>query len=317
MLVTALNTKIGYYKAAEIAQTAHKNGTSLKEEAVNLGYVTAEEYDEWEIDFINLFDDVFSALGLSVNIHINHRQLLQALVEQAKIEEKWQDFMIALDKLDKIGSDAVKHELIDRGIASDAIDQLSFVFDSKPFDSEQLKIFLEGHEAGLAALADLDQIKSFFDAQGLTRANLVFDLSLARGLGYYTGTIFEVKLEEGGIGSIAAGGRYDNLCSAFGYDSEGGIGISFGLDRIYLALEMKNLFPEMKALSKHVLCVNFGQEESRALYPIIRQMRSNGFVVELFPVAAKMKKQFSYAAKREIPYMLFMGGGEIERSELK
>ncbi len=269
-----------------------------------------------EVEFIQLYDTVFSSLQLEgVTIKINNRKILSGIAEVIGASDKLIDFTVALDKLDKIGEDKVKAEMLDKGIPQSGIDKLQPLFAlSGSFEAqiEALKTILESSIEGKKGIEELSFINEAISTLGLTTANLKLDVTLARGLNYYTGAIFEVAAPEGvSMGSIGGGGRYDDLTGVFGMKGGSGVGISFGLDRIYLVLEELQLFPDTIAKSIDVLFINFGDKEALFSLKAIKQLRAQGIRAELYPDAAKMKKQMTHANKRHIPYVVLVGEEEI------
>ncbi|WP_461589664.1 histidine--tRNA ligase [Winogradskyella sp.] len=270
-----------------------------------------------EVEFIQLYDAVFTALNLKgVTIKINNRKILSGIAEVIGAQDKLIDFTVALDKLDKIGEEKVKEEMRSKGISDDGITKLHPLFSlGGDFANqvESLKSILGSSEIGLKGIGELEFIDTAISNLGLKTANLQLDVTLARGLNYYTGSIFEVAAPEGvKMGSIGGGGRYDDLTSIFGKPDTSGVGISFGLDRIYLVLEELNLFPETIADATKVLFINFGDKEAMACLKAVSKLREAGVKAELYPDATKMKKQMTYANKREIPYVVLVGEQEIE-----
>ena len=270
-----------------------------------------------EVEFIQLYDAVFSALKLEgVTIKINNRKILSGIAEVIGAQDKLIDFTVALDKLDKIGEEKVKEEMRSKGISEDGITQLQPLFSLDGDFSQQvdrLKAILNTSEIGIKGIEELEFINKAISNLGLKTAQLQLDVTLARGLNYYTGAIFEVSAPEGvKIGSIGGGGRYDDLTSIFGKPDTSGVGISFGLDRIYLVLEELNLFPETIADSTKVLFINFGDTEALACLKAVTELRQNHIKAELYPDSAKMKKQMTYANRRQIPYVVLVGEEELK-----
>ncbi|MEZ4796592.1 MAG: histidine--tRNA ligase [Flavobacteriaceae bacterium] len=270
-----------------------------------------------EVEFVQLYDDVFDKLGLEgVTIKINNRKILSGIAEVIGAKDKLIDFTVALDKLDKIGEDKVKEEMLDKGITEEGITKLQPLFSLKgTFGSqiESLKIILSSSEEGLKGIEELAFINNAIQAVGLKTANLQLDVTLARGLNYYTGAIFEVSApEKVQMGSIGGGGRYDDLTGIFGLNDVSGVGISFGLDRIYLVLEELNLFPETIANSIDVLFINFGDTEALYCLKAIAKLREAGINTEIYPDDSKMKKQMNYANKRDIPFVVLVGEEEMK-----
>ncbi len=273
-----------------------------------------------EVEFVQLYDAVFAALKLEgVVIKINNRKILSGIAEVIGASDKLIDFTVALDKLDKIGEDGVKKEMLQKGISEKAIEKVQPLFSfTGDFNAKiaQLKILLQSSETGLQGVEELQFIGNAIDCLGLQTATLDLDVTLARGLNYYTGAIYEVSAPEGiDMGSIGGGGRYADLTSIFGLKNVSGVGISFGLDRIYLVLEELNLFPEAVEDTVEVLFINFGDTEALYCLKAIQQLRNNGVSAELYPSAAKMKKQMNYANKRKIPFVVLVGSDEMEKKE--
>ncbi|MCX2836532.1 histidine--tRNA ligase [Salinimicrobium sp. MT39] len=270
-----------------------------------------------EVEFVQLYDAVFSSLGLKgVTIKMNNRKVLSGFAEVIGESDKLIDFTVALDKLDKIGEDGVKKEMQEKGISSEAIEKIQRVFDLHGSFSEKIEVLkdiLATSEIGKKGIEELEFINNALAELGLYEANLDLDVTLARGLNYYTGAIFEVSAPKGvAMGSIGGGGRYDDLTGIFGMSGVSGVGISFGLDRIYLVLEELDLFPETVAGNVRVLFINFGNKESLYCLKAIKALRAAGIAAELYPEEAKMKKQMNHANKREIPFVVLAGTKEIE-----
>jgi histidyl-tRNA synthetase len=270
-----------------------------------------------EVEFIQLYDAVFSSLKLEgVTIKMNNRKILSGLAEVIGESDKLIDFTVALDKLDKIGEEGVKKEMLDKGISESAIENIQPIFNfSGDFKNkiQLLKSLLETSEIGQKGIEELEFIQNALDHMPLNTATLDLDVTLARGLNYYTGAIFEVAAPpEVKLGSIGGGGRYDDLTSIFGLKNISGVGISFGLDRIYLVLEELNLFPEEIKETTKVLFINFGQDEALYAMQAITKLRASSISAELYPDKAKMKKQMTYADKRNIPYVILAGGNEMQ-----
>jgi len=271
-----------------------------------------------EVEFVQLYDSVFSALKLEgVTIKINNRKILSGIAEVIGASDKLIDFTVALDKLDKIGEEKVKAEMLEKGISQDGINTLQPLFTlSGDFNSqiEQLKTILNSSEDGRKGIEELAFIDKAISELGLQSAKLQLDVTLARGLNYYTGAIYEVSAPEGvNMGSIGGGGRYDDLTGIFGMFDMSGVGISFGLDRIYLVLEELNLFPETVTKNIDVLFINFGEAEALFSLKAIKHLRLQGVNAELYPDDAKMKKQMNHANKRHIPFVVLVGDNEMEQ----
>ncbi|MEN4762045.1 histidine--tRNA ligase [Chryseobacterium sp. C39-AII1] len=268
-----------------------------------------------EVDLVQLYLKSFSDLKVPVTIHLNNRKILSGLAEYAGITDKLIDFTVALDKLDKIGKEGVVKELLERGISQDSIDKLDFLFTQSNDALEnllQLKEKFVGNEIGLKGVEELEFVLTQSLNLGVDMNNLVFDITLARGLDYYTGAIFEVKADEVQMGSIGGGGRYDNLTEVFGVKNIPGIGISFGLDRIYLVMEELGLFPEEATSKIEYLFANFGGEETVEALKLILKLREKGISAELYPENAKLGKQFTYAEKKGIKNLVFLGEEELK-----
>lgn len=269
-----------------------------------------------EIDLIQLYLKSFNDLKLPVKIHINNRKILSGLADYAGISHQLIDFTIALDKLDKIGKEGVIKELQEKNIPQQAIEKLDFLFGGKSQTEvlALLKSNFESSEMGKAGIEELKFVLKHCKALGIEQ-ELVFDITLARGLDYYTGAIFEVKAEGIELGSIGGGGRYNNLTEIFDVKNIPGIGISFGLDRIYLALEELNLFPEdIMDDNIEYLFANYGDEEALVAQRIIAELRKKGISAELYPEAGKMKKFFTYSEKRGVKNLVFVGDKEIQNN---
>lgn len=268
-----------------------------------------------EVELIQLYLKSFSDLKVPVTIHVNNRKILSGLAEYAGITDKLIDFTVALDKLDKIGKEGVVKELLEREISQESIDKLDFLFtqsDDALDNLLQLKEKFAGNEIGLKGIEELEFVLTQSLSLGVDIQNLVFNITLARGLDYYTGAIFEVKADEVQMGSIGGGGRYDNLTEVFGVKNIPGIGISFGLDRIYLVMEELGLFPEEATSKVEYLFANFGGEEALEALKLIIQLREKGIAAELYPENAKLNKQFTYAEKKGIRNIVFLGEEEIK-----
>tara|TARA_R110001583_G_scaffold88340_2_gene229239 strand:- start:667 stop:2037 length:1371 start_codon:yes stop_codon:yes gene_type:complete len=269
-----------------------------------------------EVAFIQLYDTVFSALKLEdVTIKINNRKILSGIAEVIGASDKLIDFTVALDKLDKIGEEKVKEEMLSKGISEAGISKLQPLFTlTGSFESqlESLKSILSTSKEGLKGIKELEFINTAIKELSLQTATLQLDVTLARGLNYYTGAIFEVSAPKNvQMGSIGGGGRYDDLTGIFGLNDVSGVGISFGLDRIYLVLEELGLFPETVNKSIDVLFINFGIKEALFSLKAIKQLRIHGINSELYPDDDKMKKQMNHANKRGIPFVVLVGEQEM------
>ena len=274
-----------------------------------------------EVELVQLYDAVFTSLKLKGSvIKINNRKILSGIAQVIGAQDKLIDFTVALDKLDKIGPDGVKKEMLEKGISQDAITKVQPLFSFKGTAKEQLeslKGMLSASQTGMQGIQELEFIVANVSALELQTATLAIDVTLARGLNYYTGAIFEVSAPQGiTIGSIGGGGRYDDLTGIFGLKDVSGVGISFGLDRIYLVLEELGLFPETTAASTDVLFFNFGETEALFAMKAIKQLRSNGISAELYPDIAtnqkKERKQLTYAERKGIPYLVLLKDQQIQ-----
>ncbi len=272
-----------------------------------------------EVELLQLYFKSFQDLKLSVSIHINNRKILSGLADYAGIADKLIDFTVALDKLDKIGKDGVTKEMLEKGISEEAIGKLDFLFNQTNNALENLlnlKEKFSGNAIGMKGVEELEFVISNALSLGINSQNLIFDITLARGLDYYTGAIFEVKADEVAMGSIGGGGRYDNLTEVFGVKDIPGIGISFGLDRIYLVMEELNIFPEDSENNVKYLFANYGETESIEALKLIAELRQRNVAAELYPEASKLKKQFTYAEKKGIANLVFLGNDEIRNQSV-
>ncbi|CAM4299254.1 histidine--tRNA ligase [Zobellia nedashkovskayae] len=269
-----------------------------------------------EIELVQLYDAVFTDLKLEgVNIKLNNRKILSGIAEVIGAQDLLIDFTVALDKLDKIGEEGVKKEMAERGLTPEAIAKVEPLFSLSGSNLEQLQALrdlLKDSETGSKGVEELTYIVSTLEELGLQSAKFSIDVTLARGLNYYTGAIFEVGAPEGvKMGSIGGGGRYDDLTGIFGLKDVSGVGISFGLDRIYLVLEELGLFPESIDQSLQVLCLNFGDKEALASLKLVSALRKNGVKSDVYPSNAKINKQFKYANNRNVPYVISIGENEL------
>lgn len=271
-----------------------------------------------EVELIQIMDEVFRRFGIRVCIKMNNRKILAGIAEILGAADMIVDITVAIDKLDKIGIDNVNEELRSKGLSEEAIQKLQPVIMLSGSNSEKidsLKQILANSEIGLKGIAELEFILDRIDKLTL-RSELELDLTLARGLNYYTGAIFEVKALDVQIGSITGGGRYDNLTGVFGMDGVSGVGISFGADRIFDVLNQLDLYPKDALLTTQLLFVNFGEKEEAYLLPIIAKVRAAGIRTELYPESAKMKKQMGYADTKKIPFVAIVGETEMEEGKI-
>lgn len=271
-----------------------------------------------EVELIQIMDEVFHRFGIRVCIKMNNRKILAGIAEILGAADMIVDITVAIDKLDKIGIDNVNEELRSKGLSEEAIQKLQPVIMLSGSNREKidsLKQILANSEIGLKGIAELEFILDRIDKLTL-RSELELDLTLARGLNYYTGAIFEVKALDVQIGSITGGGRYDNLTGVFGMDGVSGVGISFGADRIFDVLNQLDLYPKDALLTTQLLFVNFGEKEEAYLLPIIAKVRAAGIRTELYPESAKMKKQMGYADTKKIPFVAIVGETEMEEGKI-
>jgi histidyl-tRNA synthetase len=272
-----------------------------------------------EVELVQLYDAVFTDLGLGgATIKINNRKILSGIAEVIGAKDKLIDFTVALDKLDKIGEEGVKNEMLEKGISSEAIEKVQPLFQftgTVAQKIERLNQLLATSEEGKKGVEELQFISETIEKLGLQTAVTDLDVTLARGLNYYTGAIFEVVAPKVAMGSIGGGGRYDDLTGIFGLKNMSGVGISFGLDRIYLVLEELGLFPETVTATTKALFINYGNKESLYAMEAISKLRKAGIKVELYPDASKVAKQFQHADKRGIPYAVIAGQSELERMQ--
>ena len=268
-----------------------------------------------EIELIQLCDDIFSELNVpNINILINNRKILSAMIDLMSASEIFNEFVIVLDKIDKIGVDNVKSELIKIGVSDEKIGILDTFLNSN--NVNELSNILKDSSIGMEGVSEMNYIFDKIEKLNLKNSTLKFDVSLARGLNYYTGSIFEVKSNDVEIGSIAGGGRYDDLTSIFGLDNVSGVGISFGIDRIFIVMDELNLFPEDIDISSRVLFVNFGEVESEFCLSLVKKLRDNNINSELYPSAEKIKKQMNYANNKGVQYVVMVGEDEMKSGKL-
>ncbi|HEX5001503.1 MAG TPA: histidine--tRNA ligase [Bacteroidia bacterium] len=269
-----------------------------------------------EAELVTIIDEVFQLLGIPVSILVNNRKILEGIAEISGVPENIIDITIALDKLDKIGIDKVIEELKSKGLSDAAVEKIKPILTFKGSATEKiafLKSLLAGSATGLTGIAELEKVMALAGSPSVEP-----DITLARGLNYYTGAIFEVKAKNVQIGSIAGGGRYDNLTGIFGMEDVSGVGISFGIDRIYDVMEELQLFAieHLQGHSSRLLFVNFGEEEQSYCLPLLKQVRSAGIAAELFPDAVKMKKQLAYANAKHIPFVALAGSDEMNSNKI-
>ena len=266
-----------------------------------------------EYELVRIMDEVFGQLGLKVVIRVNNRKVLAGIVEVIGEMDRMTDITVAIDKLEKVGLEKVIQELEQKGVGKEALDKLEPVLKMEGSGLEKLaflETILQDSDTGMEGLADVKQLFLFMEPAPIN-APVEFDMTLARGLNYYTGSIFEVKSAEVEIGSICGGGRYDDLTGIFGLEDVSGVGVSFGADRIYDVMEQLDRFPRRGEMETRVLFVNFGDPEAQYIFPVLDQLRQKGIACELYPDAVKMKKQMGYANSRNIPYVALVGEQEM------
>ena len=268
-----------------------------------------------EIELIQLCDEIFSELNIpNIQILINNRKILSAMIEMMSASDLFDEFVIILDKIDKIGIDNVKKELLKTGVNQEKIDTLDKFLNIQ--NVSELSSLIGKSSIGQEGITEINFIFNSIEKLGLKNSNIKFDISLARGLNYYTGAIFEVKSSDVEIGSIAGGGRYDDLTSIFGLDNVSGVGISFGIDRIYLVMEELAVFPQNIDVSSKVLLLNFGENESEYCLKLLQELRKNKINSELYPSNDKIKKQMNYANNKGVQFVIMVGEDEIKSGKL-
>ena len=271
-----------------------------------------------EVELVQIIDTVFTKFGINVQIKLNNRKILAGIAEYIGQPDKIVDITVAIDKLDKVGVEAVNAEMLANGITQDAVDKLQPILTMSGTNVEKLETIAQTigtSEIGAKGVEETRFILEKIEAVGL-KNELQLDLTLARGLNYYTGAIFEVKAKDVAIGSITGGGRYDNLTGIFGMPGLSGVGISFGADRIYDVLNTLDLYPQNAIQATQVLFINFGEAEADYCLPIAGQIRAAGISVELYPDCAKMKKQMAYANAKGIPFVVLAGESEINQGKV-
>ena len=273
-----------------------------------------------EVELMQIIDEVFRRFGIRVCIKINNRKILSGIAEMIGEADKIVDITVAIDKLDKIGLDAVNEELRQDGISEEAIQKLQPIINLSGTNEEKIATMREvlaGSEIGQKGIDEVELVLSTIKNEKLTIKNdIELDLTLARGLNYYTGCIFEVKALDVEIGSITGGGRYDNLTGIFGMPGLSGVGISFGADRIYDVLNQLDLYPKAVTTATQVLFINFGEKETAYSLPIIAKLRAQGIRCEIYPDASKMKKQMQYANQKTIPFVAMTGETEMAEGKV-
>lgn len=271
-----------------------------------------------EVELMQIVDEVFKRFGVRVIIKINNRKILTGIAEMIGAADKIVDITVAIDKLDKIGLENVNQELADAGISANAIEKLQPIISLQGTNDEKLNVIknvLKDSQAGLKGVEEVAYILDVLKAMQLHN-EIQLDLTLARGLNYYTGAIFEVKAKDVSIGSITGGGRYDNLTGIFGMPGLSGVGISFGADRIYDVLNALNLYPSETTCSTQILFINFGEKETAYCLPLVNEARRHGVSAEVYPDAVKMKKQMSYANAKQIAFVAMAGEDEMKENKM-
>ena len=273
-----------------------------------------------ELELVQIVEEVYRRLGINVCLHINNRKILAGIAEVIGEPDKIVDITVAIDKLDKIGVEAVNTELAERGLSNEAIQALQPILNQETGIEIQekitrLKSFLAKSEVGRKGIEELETLFGLIEATGV-KVNIELDLCLARGLNYYTGAIFEVKALDAQIGSITGGGRYDNLTGIFGLPNVSGVGISFGADRIYDVLTELDLFPKELQSATQILFATFGAEELKYALRWAKELRAEGIAVEVYPEPTKMKKQMGYADSKQIPFVAIVGGDEMAQNKV-
>lgn len=267
-----------------------------------------------EAELIKMTDVIFRRLNLAVVLKLNSRKILYGLAETVGAKERFSDFTTILDKIDKIGWDKVKKELLEINITGEAMTHLETLIKMTGSNTDKLNAlasFLKASETGQEGVAEIREILSYAEHLGV-QTPVAFEATLARGLNYYTGAIFEVLAADVEMGSLSGGGRYDNLTGIFGLEDVSGVGISYGADRIYDVMEELKLFPPALNTFSQVLCVNMGHAQMQYLIPLLGQLREMGIAAELYPDSVKMKKQMTYANKNNIPYVIIAGEDEMK-----
>ena len=267
-----------------------------------------------ELELIQIVEEVYRRLGIRVCLHINNRKILAGIAEVIGAPDKMVDITVAIDKLDKIGVEAVNAELIERGLNEEQVAKLQPILNLSGTTADKLTALhtiLASSETGLKGVAEMEEVFRLLENVGCT-LSIELDLCLARGLNYYTGAIFEVKALDAQIGSITGGGRYDNLTGIFGLSGVSGVGISFGADRIYDVLTELDLFPKELQSATQVLFATFGADELKYALKWAKELRAHNIAVEVYPEPTKMKKQMGYADDKQIPFVAIVGGNEME-----
>jgi histidyl-tRNA synthetase len=267
----------------------------------------------YEAELVQIYDEVFKKLNLNVAIKVNNRKVLAGIADVAGITDQFMTMTIAIDKLDKIGADGVKKDMLGRGIEEGAIDKILEILNLTRL--EDLKVAFAESEVGLKGIEELETVFEYLNL-GDTYNEVQFDVTLARGLNYYTGCIFEVKAKEVEMGSIGGGGRYDDLTSVFGLKGTSGVGVSFGAERIFDVMQELDLFPADEAASLQLIFIAFDDASHRYAFRSLNQVRAAGINAEIYPEPAKLKKQMKYANARAVPYIALVGSQEMESNQI-
>ncbi len=270
-----------------------------------------------EAELVQMVDEVYRRLNIRVRLLMNNRKILAGIAETIGYPDRLTDITVAIDKMDKIGLENVNAELREKGISAEAVEKLQPILNLEGTNAEKLEKLrhvLQASETGLKGIEELEKVFGYLDGVGV-ETEVRLDLTLARGLSYYTGAIFEVKALDVQIGSITGGGRYDDLTGIFGLKNMSGVGISFGADRIFDVMQQLDLFPKQdNTATTRLLFVNFGEQEERYCLPLLKKLRAAGINTEIYPEAAKMKKQMGYADKKGIPFVVIVGENEMQRA---
>ncbi len=270
-----------------------------------------------EAELVQMVDEVYRRLNIRVRLLMNNRKILAGIAETIGYPDRLTDITVAIDKMDKIGLENVNAELREKGISAEAVEKLQPILNLEGGNAEKLEKLrhvLQASETGLKGIEELEKVFGYLDGVGV-ETEVRLDLTLARGLSYYTGAIFEVKALDVQIGSITGGGRYDDLTGIFGLKNMSGVGISFGADRIFDVMQQLDLFPKQdNTATTRLLFVNFGEQEERYCLPLLKKLRAAGINTEIYPEAAKMKKQMGYADKKGIPFVAIVGENEMQRA---
>ena len=270
-----------------------------------------------EAELVQMVDEVYRRLNIRVRLLMNNRKILAGIAETIGHPDRLTDITVAIDKMDKIGLENVNAELREKGISAEAVEKLQPILNLEGGNAEKLEKLrhvLQASETGLKGIEELEKVFGYLDGVGV-ETEVRLDLTLARGLSYYTGAIFEVKALDVQIGSITGGGRYDDLTGIFGLKNMSGVGISFGADRIFDVMQQLDLFPKQdNTATTRLLFVNFGEQEERYCLPLLKKLRAAGINTEIYPEAAKMKKQMGYADKKGIPFVAIVGENEMQRA---